>query len=94
MIPKEEAAKLLCPFARTFAEAKAQPYCRTDACAIWRHETIASDHPLLKAAIGDKMREIGKGPGGHKDAVAFVMENRDALGIPRVTGRGQCGGMA
>lgn len=87
----EDAATVLCPFARVFAANPAVSGCRGPACMLWQWERITADHPAFRGAVSARMKEIGKGVLGHKEAVAFVMENRDALGIPENTGRGWCG---
>lgn len=83
----EQAATLLCPFARSFA---VQPVasCRGPACACWRWEQITTAHPLWKDAVRAKAEELGeKAP--FPKAAAWVAENKTALGM--VPTRGQCG---
>lgn len=80
--------KTLCPFARTFAVKEAYPYCRGPECALWRWETITTSHPAWKAAMQAKIAETGeKAP--FPKAAAWVVENKEALGL--VPTKGFCG---
>lgn len=90
--PEEAAETLLCPLARTFANKEAKPYCRGPECAVWRWVPLPADLPEFQEAIAARKAEIGKGgPHWHKEAVAWVMENREALGIPLEPSHGYCG---
>lgn len=84
----EEAAAMLCPLARTFAEPKANAGCRGPACMCWRWEQITTSHPLWAAAVRLEASARGeKAP--FPKAAAFVAEHKEALGL--VPTRGFCG---
>lgn len=87
----EQAQEWLCPLSRTFAATPAIKGCQGPSCAVWRWQQHTADAPEFKAAVSAKMKDIGKGPGGHKEAVAWVMENRETLGIPTQPTHGFCG---
>jgi hypothetical protein len=84
----EDAKSLLCPFARTFGVAKAEPGCRGPVCALWRFEKITTAHPLWKPAVLKRAEEIGDKP-PYAKAAAWVSENKEVLGM--VPTRGFCG---
>lgn len=86
-----DAATLLCPLARTFAASPAVKGCQGPSCALWRWAPLSSDllTPFVQARIANQ-KERGE-PSGHKEAVAWVMENREALGIPTKPTHGFCG---
>ena len=84
----ESAAETLCPFARTFGLPQAQKGCHGPACALWRWDPIRADHPAFTKAV---KAEIAEGL-SHKAAVAKIMADRAAYGIPTKPERGFCGG--
>jgi hypothetical protein len=90
--PEQAAAELLCPFARTFASPKASPNCQGPDCALWKWAPLPSD--LLTKPTQTRMAQVeaetGKKP-PLKEAVAWVMDNREALGIPTSPTHGYCG---
>jgi len=87
----EEAAGWLCPVARTFGANPAIPHCQGPSCAAWRWAELSSTllTPFVQARIASQ-KEQGNA-GGHKEAVAWVMENREALKIPTSPTHGFCG---
>lgn len=88
----DAAADWLCPLARTFADKNpAISHCRGSACPLWRWEPIPAS--TLTEAVKKRqadMKEAGD-KGGHKEAVAWVMERREELGIPTEPTHGRCG---
>lgn len=88
----EQAAEWLCPFARTFAATKATPHCQGPSCALWQWVPLSS--AVLTQHVQARMAEIeaetGKKP-SHKDAVAWVTDRREQLGIPTQPTHGYCG---
>lgn len=87
----QEAAGWLCPVARTFGDNPAIPHCQGPSCAAWRWQELSSGLliPHVQKAIADATVRGEKL--AHKDAVAWVMENREALGIPTSPTHGYCG---
>ena len=83
----EEAERLLCPLARTFQSGPTHPHCRGPVCALWRWQKLSAD--LLKPHITARMAD--QGGKDHKAAVEWVMDNREALGIPLKPTHGFCG---
>lgn len=83
----EQAAELLCPLARIFAEQRGQRGCLGPVCAVWRWQPLSVD--LLKPHIAARMAD--QGGKDHKAATAWVMKNREALGIPTAPTHGFCG---
>jgi hypothetical protein len=83
-----EARDLLCPFARTFGVAKAEPGCRGPECALWRWETITTKHPLWLPSVQAKAKDTGEKP-PYAQASKWVADNKEALGM--VPTRGFCG---
>lgn len=83
----EAAAEALCPFARTFSAPKAQPGCQGPACMLWRWMPLSSD--LLTPHVQKRLAE--QGDKKHAEAVAWVMKNREELGIPTRPTHGYCG---
>jgi hypothetical protein len=88
----ESAAETLCPLARTFSLPQAQKGCHGPSCALWRWLPISADDPRFIAARAKALEELGGGGLMHKAAVAKVMANREAYGIPTKPERGFCGG--
>lgn len=88
----EQAAELLCPFARTFASPKASTNCQGPVCALWKWAPLSSG--IMTEAIQSRAAQVegdtGKKP-QHKEVVAWVMDNREALGIPTKPTHGYCG---
>lgn len=79
-----------CPVALTFADR--QRNCRADECPVWRWLRLPADLPEFQAAIAARKKELGGSPhAAHKDAVAWVMERREQLGIPTRPAHGYCG---
>jgi hypothetical protein len=91
LTPEEATATWFCPLARTFAYKVAQEGCRGDECACWRWEPIAADDPRFTAAKATALAILGGGASKHKEAVAMVMANREAYGVPTKPERGFCG---
>ena len=89
--PDTARAEWPCPLSRLWGEDTVNPRCRGDACPLWRWVPLDANDPAFKAAVGAKMKELGGGPGYHKQAVAYVMENRAALGLPERPTDGFCG---
>ena len=83
-----EAKDLLCPFARTFGVAKAEPGCRGPECALWRWEAVTTKHPDYVALVKANAEENGEMP-PYKIAARYVADNLVALGL--VPTRGFCG---
>ena len=86
-----EAAEALCPFARTFGLPQAQKGCHGPACALWRWEPIMADHPAFVAAKAKVIAEMGGKQTAHAAAVAKIMADREAYGVPTSPERGFCG---
>ena len=93
MIASVEHAKASwqCPVARLWASDVVHARCKGDACPLWRWEPLNADDPVFKAAVAAKIKELGGSPGYHKQAVAHVMANREALGLPVRPTQGFCG---
>lgn len=93
MIAPSETARTSwpCPFARLWGDDKVDRHCRGDACPMWRWVPLNADDPAFKAAISKKMKDLGGSPVHHKAAVAWVMENRETLGLPTMPTHGYCG---
>lgn len=91
MIATPDNARLWeCPTALTFADR--QKHCRADACPLWRWVPLPADLPEFQAAIAARKKEMGgNGHVVHREAVAWVMERRDELGIPTRPTHGYCG---
>lgn len=83
----EEAQSLLCPMSRVFGVDDLQAGCRGAECAAWRW----MPQPTNKAAITAEMKRLGKGPLGHKQAVANVMADPKAHGVTLEPTHGFCG---
>ena len=84
----ETASQALCPFARTFASSKSQEGCRGPSCALWRWVPIPANDPRIIGAIAKLMDGNAL---KHKEAVATVMKDRVAHGIPTGPEVGYCG---
>lgn len=93
MIATAEAARAAwpCPLSRLWGDKEVNPHCRGDACPVWRWAPLPAEAPEFKAAVAARLKEIGGGPLKHKEAVAWVMENRAALGLPETPKEGFCG---
>lgn len=89
--PDEARATWPCPVARLWGEGTVNPNCRADACPVWRWVPLDARAPAFQAAVKDRMKELGGKPGHHGLAVAWVMENREALGLPTKPTHGFCG---
>jgi hypothetical protein len=87
LTPDEATANWYCPLARTFALKDAITGCRGDLCAVWRWQEISADHPAFLKAI---KAELATGI-THKAAVAKIMADRAAYGVPAKPERGFCG---
>jgi hypothetical protein len=84
----ESAAEALCPFARTFGAPKAEAGCRGPSCALWRWVPIQANDPRFTAAVA---KLTGGSAVKHKEAVAAVMADREAHGVPVKPEVGYCG---
>lgn len=89
MFRPSEAHEFKCPLARTFTRGPvslADAGCIGPACACWRWQPLSSDllTPHVKARMEGNAAK-------HKEAVAWVMEYRDDLGIPSGPTHGFCG---
>jgi len=82
----DEAAKMPCPAARTFA-GHLDPTCRGPGCIVWRWSPVSAKEPAFVRAIKGRMAEGHS----HKDAVAWVSERAVELGVPTAPYRGWCG---
>lgn len=91
LTPQEAKAQWLCPLARTFIQAGqtsvADQGCKGAVCACWRWQPIMADDPRFVKAI---KAELATGI-THKAAVAKIMADREAYGIPTKPERGFCG---
>jgi len=87
----QDAKGWLCPIARTFGASPTIPHCQGPSCAAWRWQELSSSilTPHVQKAIADASARGEKL--AHKDAVAWVMNNREALGIPTSPTHGFCG---
>jgi len=84
----EQAAELLCPFARTFAPPQAEKGCQGPSCALWRWEKITTSHPLWAPAVKARAAETDdKVP--YAKSSKWVAENLAELGM--VPTKGHCG---
>lgn len=81
-----QAEDWLCPFARSFGTSIAKVTCHGPECALWRWQPLSSD--ILTKAVQTHRAQSGA---DHKTAVAYVMDNRAALGIPTGPTHGYCG---
>lgn len=92
LTPEQAAVSYLCPLARTFiihaGSSLSGGGCKGPACAAWRWQPILADDPRFIAALklAKKTQELD-----HQKAVAYVMANREALGVPTKPEKGFCG---
>ncbi|GGE30306.1 hypothetical protein GCM10011360_17910 [Primorskyibacter flagellatus] len=77
-----------CPLARVFVE-KVGPNCDANQCIMWRWQALSAE--TLKPAVSAEMKRIGKGPAGHKEAVANVMADPESHGVQIEPTHGYCG---
>ena len=84
----ETASETLCPFARTFGSPKSQEGCRGPSCAIWRWVPLQANDPRFVSAVA---KLIDGNVLKHKEAVAEVMKDREAHGVPIKPEVGYCG---
>lgn len=80
-----------CPIARVKGNQPPPAKCEADACILWRWLPLDAAAPAFKEAVSAQMKALGGGAGHHKAAVAWVMENREALGLPTKPTHGFCG---
>ena len=80
-----------CPLSRTFATAPVNPLCRGDQCPMWRWVPLSVEGSGFKEAVAARLKEIGGGPLKHKEAVGWVTNNREKLGLPDMPETGFCG---
>lgn len=85
-----DAAKVLCPQARLFG-GDLTATCRAADCMAWRWQELSSAIliPHVQRRVESEKAE-GRN-GSTKDATAWVMENRESLGIPTKPTHGYCG---
>lgn len=94
--PEEAAKAWRCPLARTFAEKKG-PNCMGPECPIWRWRPLSADDPAFKAAVSAEMSRLADEAGAksnmtyHREAVARIMADRAAYGLPDRPTHGWCG---
>lgn len=81
--------KALCPLARTFADARANPHCRGADCAAYRIAPLQTSHPLWRPAVKAVAEEIGDKSPAKAKAAAIVAENPEKYGMS--TTDGYCG---
>lgn len=93
----KEAIEMLCPLSRSFGDTT-HAGCRGGSCAVWRWAPHDAKDPRFVAAVSEESerlsREDEKGrkpPVFHKTAVANVMADRAAHGLPTAPERGWCG---
>ena len=84
----EEAASLLCPFARCFAAPKAETGCKGPACMLWRWERITTTHPLWLPAVRTVAAQIGD-TSPYAKASKIVAADLEAHGM--IPTHGYCG---
>lgn len=91
--PDTARAEWPCPVARLWGDEKVNPRCRGEACPVWRWQPLLAKDPGFVEAIRRAMRgEFNNGkPWTHPVAVKWVMENREALGLPTAPTHGRCG---
>lgn len=89
--PELARAAWRCPVARLWGQKEVDAQCRGDACPLWRWVPLSANDADLKAAIAARLKDIGGGPLKHKDAVAWVMDHREDLGLPLAPSEGFCG---
>lgn len=101
LTPAQARETMPCPLARTFSE-KVGPNCDAGKCLIWRWLPLdASDDRFVSAIkreiaclaqdhekAGGKKRQSSS---FHKEAVANVMSDPKAYGVPDAPERGWCG---
>lgn len=86
---KEQAGEFKCPLARTFIRGTvslSDAGCIGPTCACWRWMPLPADllMPHVKKAMeGNALK--------HKEAVSWVMDHREELGIPTAPTHGYCG---
>lgn len=90
-----EASAFKCPVARTFSE-KASHNCEGPTCILWRWIPLSADDPAFKAAVKAEMQALSDlsgsySAGHHRKAVANVMADRKAHGLPDAPTDGYCG---
>lgn len=85
MLP-EEARGFLCPLSRTFSEPPGN--CVAAGCILWRWVDLDINDDRFKEAIKTAIRDQKM---NHKQAVKWMMENREELGLPTDPERGYCG---
>jgi hypothetical protein len=87
-LTEEEARAFPCPIARIKGQEPIPARCEASACILWRWQPL--DAALLIPHVKARRKEIGPYV-EHKEAVAWVMENREKLGIPTKPTHGFCG---
>lgn len=87
----QEAGLRLCPNSNQFGTRMMQAECRGETCMAWRwvDQPASILAPHVQKAIADALSDGLKL--SHKEAVAWVMENRETLGIPTGPTHGYCG---
>lgn len=96
MLTEPQARGLACPIARTFAGSPVAT-CRGSGCILWRWQPILASSPAFVSAVQAEMKRAaeaaGKPTGGgfHKQAVATVMADKAAHGVPDRSEYGWCG---
>lgn len=81
----DDAHNWLCPTGRTFSVQHIN--CIGPQCPVWRFQPLSAELLLPHIAA----RKAEQGDKDHKAATAWVMENREALGIPMKPTHGYCG---
>lgn len=86
---EDEARALICPIARVKGHKEPPARCEGGACMLWRWVPLTAH--TIKPHVQARIKELGGSAVHHKAAVAWVMENREALGIPTKPTHGYCG---
>lgn len=84
--------KALCPLARTFADARANPHCRGAYCAAYRVLPVSTSHPLWAPAVRKVAAEIGDKP-PYAKASKLVADNLTAHSMSKTDGYCGLGGV-
>ena len=83
----EQSRLLTCPIARVSGLNPTPSKCQAQDCMFWRWEPVPADHPAFLAARA-KLMQDGM---AHKAAVAQIMADRSAYGVPTSPTHGFCG---
>ena len=86
LIDPKTASNFSCP--QSMGRSPCAISCVGTGCAAWRWYPLQASDPAFAAAIRKKITDDKF---EHNKAVKFVMDNREALGLPTKPTHGYCG---